>query len=79
MNKIIKKYIRTTALPTLFLIGLLAFCVLAGDENPNAPLPLGKWLFIKLTSLVVLIACVLTGKHLYKKGYIDKINVLEGE
>lgn len=79
MNKTLKKYIRTTALPTLFLIGLLAFCVLAGDENPNAPLPLGKWLFIKLTSLVVLIVCVLTGKHLYKKGYRDKINVLEGE
>ena len=71
MNKAVEKYIKVATVLTLFIVGGFSFIILAGDENPNNPLPLGEWLFIKAIALIAFATCVLTAKYLNKIGFIN--------
>lgn len=69
-----KKVIQWTIFSTLFSVGYLALLVLAGDDDPYNPLPLGEWFLIKFCAMVVIGLCVLVGKYLNGKGLIPEID-----
>lgn len=72
MNTTVKKCVQWTALSTVCMVGFIAFMLLAGEENPRCPIPLGEWVAIKLAALVVIALCVCIGKLLYRLGYLPK-------
>ena len=72
MNTIVKKCAKWVALLTICMIGLIAFMMLAGDENPRCPISLREWVAIKLAALVVIALCVYIGKLLYWLGCLPK-------
>lgn len=72
MNTTVKKCVQWTALSTVCIVGLFAFMLLAGEENPRCPIPLGEWMIIKLSALVVIALCVCIGKLLYRFGCLPK-------
>lgn len=57
-------------LSALFIIGFMAFFVLAGDDNPYDPMPLFKFFILKVSALAVLGCCVWIGKKCDKKGLL---------
>lgn len=72
MNKSIKKCAQCAVFSSLCFIGLLAFMVLASDEDPMNPMSFSRWLLIKAIAVVVFAMCVWGGKRLYKKGYLPE-------
>lgn len=72
MNTTVKKCVQWTALSTVCIVGLFAFMLLAGDENPRTPIPLGEWLVIKFSALMVIALCVWVGKWLHRTGYLPE-------
>lgn len=67
----IKQWARLTA---LVLVGFASFLVLAGEDAPNdPPTPLGKFLLIKGTALLVFGLCFLAGKYLNRKGLLPDV------
>lgn len=72
MNTTVKKCVQWTALSTVCIVGLFAFMLLAGDEDPMNPMPFGRWLLIKALAMVVIAICIWGGKRLYKKGYLPE-------
>ena len=72
MNTTVKKCVQWTALSTVCMVGFIAFMLLAGEENPRCPIPLGEWVIIKISALIVIALCVCTGKLLYRLGYLPK-------
>ncbi len=63
----------------LFGIGFFAFMIVAGDDDPSNPLPIGRWMAIKSAAMAVLVACVFTGKYLNKLGLFSEIDFDEDE
>ena len=55
---------------TLMMIGLFAFCILAGEEDPNNPMPFKVWLIYKLGSMAVLGLCFLIERILHRAGLL---------
>ena len=69
-----KTTVKQWALLTVLCIwGLIAFVFLCGEENPNMPLSVSLFLLIKAIAFVNLLACVLIGKHLNKKGWLPNL------
>ena len=72
MNKTLKKYIRVTALPTLFIVGTFAVSMLLSDDkDPYNPMPLGQFFLIKFIAIILVLACYVTAKYLSRKDLID--------
>lgn len=59
---------------TLFGVGFYFFLLLAGDENPRYPLTFREWLTIKVLAAAAIALCVLIGRELHRKGYLDVLN-----
>ena len=72
MNESIKKFAQWALFSVLCITGIIAFTILAGDEDPMNPMPFGRWLLIKAFATVVIFVCVWGGKRLYKKGYLPE-------
>ncbi len=72
MNESIKKFAQWALFSALCFIGIIAFMILAGDEDPMNPMPFGRWLLIKALAMVVIAICIWGGKRLYKKGYLPE-------
>lgn len=64
------KFVQWAILSVLFGIGLFAFLILAGDDNPEHPMSMVDWFAIKLAAGAALYACVLAGKYLYRLGLL---------
>ena len=64
------KLVQRGIITVLFGIGFFAFLLLAGDENPDSPMPMADWFAIKIAAGAALYACVLVGKHLYRLGIL---------
>lgn len=73
------KAIQWTVFSVLFTVGFLAFMVLAGEDDPSNPLPIGEWFLIKLSAMAVIGLCVLVGKWLNAKGLIPEISEEDDE
>lgn len=73
-----RKFLQWAVLSALCFVGIVAFMVVAGDDDPNNPLPIGTWLLVKGVAMAVIALCVLTGKVLHRHGLlpdaIDKFN-----
>lgn len=72
MNTTAKKCAQWALFLALCFIGLIAFIVLAGDDNPANPLPLSRWLLMKVVAGVVLYACYLLGRTLHRFGFLPE-------
>lgn len=72
MKASIKKFAQWALFSALCFIGIIAFMILAGDEDPMNPMPFGRWLLIKTLAMVVIAVCVCCGKWLYKKRYLPE-------
>lgn len=59
--------------------GFLSFCVLAGDEDPTAPMSTGKFIAIKALAGISLYACYRVGKVCDKQGLFPDIKMPEDE
>ncbi len=53
--------------------GTFSFLILAGEEDPLNPMPLGQFFLLKSGAMLSLYLCYLTGKWLYSKGLIPEI------
>lgn len=68
-----RKFIQWGILSVLMTVVFMAFVVLAGDDNPHDPMPLFKFLILKLSALAVLGGCVWVGKVCDSKGLLPDI------
>lgn len=57
---------------TICTIGFIAFMVLAGEEDPCNPMPLGTFFLYKIGALAVLAMCFFAGKKLHTAGMFPK-------
>lgn len=78
MRTIVKSEIfKWAILSALLMIGTIAFMVLAGEDDPMKPLPLSRWLLMKAVAGLVLYACYIFGRILYRLGllpeYVDRM------
>jgi len=69
-----KKVLSWLLLSALFGIGMIAFMVLAGDEDPTNPMPLGKWFLIKGIALIVIALLSFFGRYCDRKGWLPEIS-----
>ena len=60
-------------LVALCVWGMIAFVFLCGEDNPAMPLPVSLFLLIKAAAFANLLACVLIGKRLYRKGWLPDL------
>lgn len=54
----------------LMMIGLFAFCILAGEESSNNPMPFKIFLLYKLGSMAVLALLYFIGRILHRAGLL---------
>lgn len=64
------KLIQWAIVTALFSVGLLALLVIAGNDDPANPLPLGEWLLIKVIAAAIAYACYRFGRYLYRLGLL---------
>lgn len=69
------KYVQWSIVSALFGVGFLAFMVIAGDDDPANPLPLGKWFLIKAVAAAVVYACYRVGRFLYSLGLLPVMDI----
>lgn len=53
---------------TIFAVGFLGLLILAGDDDPYNPMPLGKWFMLKAFGAALIYAAYLVGKLLYSNN-----------
>lgn len=58
------------AVTALIAVNLMFFIALAGEDNPNNPMPLPRLITIKCVALAGLYACFVIGKWMRRKGLI---------
>lgn len=72
--KITAKAIKQWSLLTVLSCwGMLAFIFLCGEDNPDMPISLALFLFIKVSALLNLVACYQVGKWLNKRGWLPDL------
>lgn len=54
---------------------LVSFCVIAGDENPDAPMSLNRFCIIKLMAAASLYACYRVGKICCRRGLLPPFGI----
>lgn len=75
MKKQPSKFVQNLILWAIALWGFISFIIIAGEEDPLDPMPLGRFCLIKSLGLASLVLCFLTGKWADKKGLLpDEIN-----
>lgn len=75
MKKRPSRWVQHLILSVIGLWGFISFIILAGEEDPLDPMPLGRFCLIKSLGLISLFLCFLTGKWADKKGLLpDEIN-----
>lgn len=57
----------------LYLLGIVAFFFVVGEENPEKPLPSALFLLIKAGASVGLLVCVLVGKWFNRRGWLPDL------
>lgn len=65
-----KKTIKWIIFIALGIWASISFIVIAGEEAPDVHLSTGQFMLIKFIAFGSFIGCVLTGKWLYKKGFL---------
>lgn len=60
-------------------IGTISFMILAGEEDPYDPMPLGTFFLYKFGALGVIGLCIYIGKKLYAAGMLPKRIIKEIE
>ena len=68
------KYVQWAIVLALFGVGFLAFMIIAGDDDPANPLPLGKWFLIKAVAAALIYTCYRVGRFLYSLGLLASID-----
>lgn len=63
----ILKWSITTA---IFAVGFFGLMILAGDENPDNPMPLGRWLMLKAFGAALIYVAYRVGKLLYRHNLL---------
>lgn len=66
------KAVRWATLWVLGIWGFISFIVLAGEEDPNNPLSLGEFFFMKVGAMASLLICFYVGKRLHRAGYLPE-------
>lgn len=66
------KAVQWTAICFLGIWGLFSFIVLAGEEDPRDPMPLGEFFLIKAAAMASLLLCCYVGKRLHRAGYLPE-------
>lgn len=74
-RKTISKATKWALLSIISIWGFISVIVLAGDENPLEPMLLSRFILIKLCAAISSYLCYLTGKWLYKSGYLPDIKI----
>lgn len=69
------KYVQWAIVTALFGVGFLALMVIAGDDEPANPLPLGEWFLIKAVAAAVCYACYRVGRFLYSLGLLPVMDI----
>lgn len=54
----------------VFAWAVVTFLLLAGEEDPNAPMPLAEFLCWKAVGVASLLLCCIAGRWLYRRGWI---------
>lgn len=72
MREVARKAAQWAAFIALCLLGCFAFMLLAGDDDPENPLPASQWLLIKGAALLTLLLCVWAGKALHRGGCLPE-------
>lgn len=70
MKITVKPCIQWAAFIALSIVGCIAFFLLAGDDDPANPLPLSRWLLIKVAAGCVLYLCYRVARWLHRLGYL---------
>lgn len=66
------KAVQWAAVWMLGIWGFLSFIVLAGEEDPRDPMPLGEFFLIKAGAMASLLLCFYVGKRLHRAGYLPE-------
>lgn len=64
------KYVQWAIISALFGIGIIAFFVAAGEDDPANPLSFGDWLMVKGGAVAVVYACYRVGRYLHSLGLL---------
>lgn len=54
----------------LFAVGFIGLLILAGDDDPYNPMPLGRWFMLKAFGASLIYAAYLVGKLLYRSNLL---------
>lgn len=66
------KAVQWAAICLLGIWGFLSFIVLAGEEDPRDPMPLGEFFLIKAGAMASLLICFYVGKRLHRARYLPE-------
>ena len=69
------KTFKWSVMTVLMLWGFISFIVVAGDEDPENPMPLIQFFVVKMIGMLSLAACFMTGKLLDKKGWLPEMDL----
>ncbi len=60
----ISKFFKWSILSAVFSVGFFGLLILAGDDDPYNPMPIGRWLLLKAVGAALIAASVYVGKVL---------------
>ena len=60
-------------LTVVFMIGVVGYIFMAGEDDPFNPLPFGKWFLLKMVGLALFIIAFLMGRYFNRKGLLPDI------
>ena len=69
-----KKVLRWLLFTAICGIGMIAFMVLAGDEDPMNPLQLSEWFLIKGLAAASIAALYFIARYCDRKGWLPEIS-----
>ena len=67
-----KKVLSWLLVSAIGIIGMIAFMVLAGDEDPMNPLQLSEWFLIKGLAAASIAALYFIARYCDRKGWLPK-------
>lgn len=68
MRTTIKPFAQWTLFLSLMTVGMFAFLVMGGEENPESPMSLTCFVMAKTIALAVFVLVFFACKYLYRKG-----------